>query len=73
VEMDVGTITVRLSDLEAEPTPLEARTLNVKTPGAVGVPFIKPVEVVSVSPRGTAPRAKFYVIGAVPVAIKTCA
>ena len=62
--------TVRLNCLELEPAALVAPTMNVKTPAAVGVPRMVPVEEPRVSPAGSVPLVTAHVIGVVPEATK---
>jgi hypothetical protein len=47
---------------------LVALTVGVKTPTALGVPLMVPVEVPRVNPEGSAPPVTVQVIGVVPVA-----
>ena len=67
-----GAFTVRLNGLELEPPAFFALTVKVKTPGAVGVPLMMPVEDPKESPAGSAPLVTLHVIGAVPVAARVC-
>ena len=62
--------TVRLSDLELDPPALLALAVKVKTPAAVGVPLMMPVEGAKESPAGSAPLVMLHVMGAVPVAAR---
>ena len=67
-----GVFTVRLSCLELEPPAFVALIVGVKTPAAVGVPLMMPVEDPNVSPAGSVPLVRAHVIGLVPVAANVC-
>ena len=63
---------MRLSCLELEPPALVAVRVGVKTPSAVGMPLIVPVEEPRVNPEGRAPLVTVQVIGVAPVAVSVC-
>ena len=68
--MEGAVFTVRLNWVELEPPALAAVMVNVKTPAAVGVPLMIPVEDPKESPAGSVPLVTLHVIGAVPVAAR---
>ena len=68
-----GALTIRLNWVELEPAALVAVMVKVKTPVAVGIPLIMPVEDPKESPAGSAPLVTLHVMGAVPVAARLCA
>jgi hypothetical protein len=68
----MGAFTVRLSCFEFEPPAFVAVTVGVKTPAAVGVPLMTPVDVAKDNPAGSAPLVTLHVIDAVPVAAIVC-
>ena len=75
VPMDGGVgaaFTFRLSCYELLPAALVARTVNVATPAAVGVPLRTPVEDPRLSPAGSVPLVTAHVIGVVPAATNAC-
>ena len=65
-----GAFIVTLNDLDEVPAVLEARTVNGKTPEAVGLPLSSPVEAPIVIPVGSAPLMTPQVMGAVPLAVR---
>jgi hypothetical protein len=67
-----GAFTVILNDLELEPPAFVAVIVGVKTPAAVGVPLMTPVEDPRLSPAGSVPLVTLQIIGAVPVAARVC-
>ena len=71
-ETVTGALTVRPNCAEFEPPALVALIVGVKTPVAVGVPLITPVEDTRLSPAGRAPFVTAQVIGVVPVAVSVC-
>jgi len=62
-------VTVRLICLEWRPTALVALTVNVKTPAAVGVPLMVPVDDPMLSPAGNPPPVTASMPRVVPAAI----
>ena len=66
-------VTVKLNCSELEPPALAAVTVNAKTPAALGVPLMIPVEDPKDSPAGSVPLVTFQIIGAGPTAASVCA